>query len=279
MHSNFSDGACQAEEYVVEAMKLGFKGIGFSEHSVLPFKNTFALQEGREAVYVAEISRLKDKYKGDISVYTSMEVDYIPGMSTGFKALKYRLGLDYVIGSVHLVKGPPEAENLWFIDGPKVETYDDGINKVFQGDIKKAITAYWQQVFDMIEHEEFDVIGHLDKIKMHNKGRWFSESSDWYISLADQAIEMIARKGLLVEVNTRGIYKKRSEELFPGKDILRKLNQKGVRIILSSDAHHPSEIGTYFSEAIEILKECGYSAAWIYESSGWKALPFRLLPS
>lgn len=276
MHSTFSDGACPAEDYVIEAIKRGFKGIGFSEHSVLPFKNTFALQEGREKDYITEITRLRKEYAGDISIYTSMEVDYIPGMSTGFKTLKQKLGLDYVIGSVHLVKGPPGAENLWFIDGPKVETYVDGIKDVFEGDIKRAITAYWEQIYDMIEGEEFDVVGHLDKIKMHNKGRWFDEKSSWYVLLADKALDLIAAKGLLVEVNTRGIYKKRSEELFPGKDILCKLNKKGVRLVLSSDAHHPSELNAYFSEALKILKDCGYSSTWIYDNSGWTELPFSL---
>lgn len=276
MHSNFSDGACEPEEYVKSALELGFKAIGFSEHSVLPFSNTFALQSGREDEYVNEISRLKAVYAGKISLYTSMEVDYIPGLSTGFKALKDKTGLDYIIGSVHLVKGPPEAENLWFIDGPKVETYDDGIRDVFGGDIKKAVTAYWHQVFDMIEEEEFDVVGHLDKIKMHNKGRWFDEKSDWYTSLTDHAIELIARRDLLVEVNTRGIYKKRSAELFPGTDILKKLHSKDVRIVLSSDAHHPSEINAYFNEAILTLKECGYTSAWVFDSSSWAEVAFRL---
>lgn len=270
MHSTFSDGACAPEEYVKQALEFGFKGLGFSEHSVLPFANTFALQQGREEEYVHEISRLKLFYTDRIKLYTALEVDYIPGISTGFSGLKEKMGLDYLIGSVHLVKGPPEAENLWFIDGPKVETYDNGINEVFKGDIRFAATAYWQQVYEMIELEKFDVVGHLDKIKMHNKGRWFDEKSEWYIALADHAIELIAQKDLLVEVNTRGIYKKRSAGLFPGTDILKKLHSNHVRIILSSDAHHPSELNAYFNEAINILKECGYASVWIFDDSSWK---------
>ena len=269
MHSNFSDGACEPEEYVQAALKLGFKGIGFSEHSILPFENTFALKQGREEAYVNETRRLKEKYKDRIQVYRSLEVDYIPGMSTGLKELKQKLSLDYVIGSVHLVRKSPEEERLWFIDGPKVETYDYGINEIFGGNAREAVTAYWHQVYELIMNEEFDVIGHLDKIKMHNKGRWFDEKSDWYVQLVDRALDMIAEKGIMVEANTRGIYKKRSDELFPGEYILIKLRQRGVRIMLSSDAHHPSEINAYFPEAINILKKCGYSSVWIFEGTGW----------
>lgn len=276
-HSYFSDGARQPEEYVIEALKQGFKGLGFSEHSVLPFANTFALQQGREDEYCDEIRRLKVAYNGLVSVYTGMEADYIPGISDNLRGLKNRLQLDYIIGSVHLVKGPAGTDKLWFIDGPKRETYDEGIEQVFDGDIKKAVTAYWYQVNSMVENEEFDVVGHLDKIKMHNRGgRWFDESSGWYTALVDESVDLIAQKGLLVEINTRGIYKGRSDTFFPGEEILRKLNGKGVRIVLSSDAHHPSEIGLYFSEAIEMLKQCGYYSAWIYDSSGWTELPFSL---
>jgi histidinol-phosphatase (PHP family) len=275
-HSYFSDGARAPEEYVIEALKQGFKGLGFSEHSVLPFANTFALQQGREAEYCEEISRLKVAYNGLVSVYTGMEADYIPEISENLRGLKNRLQLDYIIGSVHLVKGPAGKDKLWFIDGPKRETYDEGIEQVFDGDIKAAITAYWHQVNRMIENEEFDVVGHLDKIKMHNKGRWFDESSGWYTALVDETIELIAQKDLLVEINTRGIYKGRSETFFPGEEILKKLNEKGVRIVLSSDAHHPTEIALYFNEAIEMLKQCGYTSAWIFEDSLWTELPLNM---
>lgn len=278
-HSKFSDGSAEPEAYIKEAIRQQFKGLGFTEHSSLPFDNTFALRVGNEKAYCDEINRLKEEYKGIIEVFLALEADYIPGHSKSFSELKNSLGLDYMIGSVHLVKGHSSDSELWFIDGPKVETYDEGIKEVFNGEIKTAITSYWHQVNSMIESEEFDIVGHLDKIKMHNKGRWFNESDTWYTTLIDETIDLIKQKDLVVEVNTRGIYKGRSDSLFPGNNVLHKLARKGIRVMLNSDAHQPDEISLYFKEAIETLKKCGYNSVWIFETSGLRAIPLSNFPS
>jgi len=272
-HSSFSDGSNFSEDYILEALKQNFKGLGFSEHSVLPFHNSFALQVGNEMDYCNEIVRLKDKYKELLEVHLALEADYIPGMKESFKGLKERLKLDYIIGSVHLVGSAPERDRLWFIDGPRYETYDEGIDSVYNGNIRKAVTAYWHQLNSMIETEEFDIIGHLDKIKMHNKGRWFDESAEWYTSLIDETIDLITQKDLMVEINTRGVYKKRSSTFFPGREIISKLHKRGVRVVLSSDAHNPSEISLCFDDAQGTIKDCGYSEVWVYSNSVWIALP------
>ncbi|HLN54287.1 MAG TPA: histidinol-phosphatase [Lentimicrobium sp.] len=274
-HSKFSDGACAPEEYVIEAIKQDFKGLGFSEHSVLPFSNTFALTERREKEYCTEVARLKEKYKGEIEICLSLEADFIPGMSESMASLKQRLSLDYIIGSVHLVRESAASGDLWFIDGPMVQIYDDGINGIYAGDARMAVTAYWHQVNKMILEEQFDVAGHLDKVKMHNKGRWFSEEDDWYLSLVNETIELIAQKGLLVEINTRGLYKKRSDTFFPGDYILRQLFDKGIGIVVSSDAHHPSEISLCFDQAINKLKETGYRSSYVFCNNDWQEIALQ----
>jgi histidinol-phosphatase (PHP family) len=198
----------------------------------------------------------------------ALEADYIPGLSYGFSALKSCLGLDYIIGSVHLVKNS-HNDILWFIDGPKRETYDNGLNELFGGDIRKGVTAYWQQINRMIQEEEFDIIGHLDKIKMHNQGRWFNEDEQWYQNLVNETVALIAEKDLIVEVNTRGVYKGRSESLFPGEYILKSMEERGVRITLSSDAHQPHELSMWFEEAKAEIKNCGFKMLSTFVEGKW----------
>jgi histidinol-phosphatase (PHP family) len=275
-HSHFSDGSDMPENYILEAIGQNFRALGFSEHSPLPFKNTFALKSESVKVYTSEIKQLREKYASQIDVFCGLEADYIPGVSESFSDLKDTNRLDYIIGSVHLVKNFSNDNDLWFIDGPKSEIYDEGVKTIFEGDIKKAVTAYWHQLNNMIEKETFDVIGHLDKVKMHNKNRWFSEADQWYQSLINETIDLIAHKNLLVEVNTRGLYKKRSESLFPGDNILKLLKDKDIGVVLSSDAHQPKELSSFFNEAEKELKEIGYSSTWVYTSSGWVDLPFNL---
>lgn len=271
-HSRFSDGSAEPEEYVLEAIRQGFAALGFSEHSVLPFENTFALQPGNENAYVAEIGRLQQVYKDQLEILLALETDFIPGISFGFAGLKSMLGLDYIIGSVHLVKSSHQ-DKLWFIDGPKRETYDNGLNELFNGDIRKGVTAYWHQINQMLGEESFDVLGHLDKIKMHNQGRWFNEEDKWYTNLVNETIALIAQKGVIVEVNTRGIYKGRCESLFPGEYILRQLGERKVPVILSSDAHQPDELSRWFEVSKVILKNCGINSVYSFSNKTWIEQP------
>jgi histidinol-phosphatase (PHP family) len=208
-------------------------------------------------------------HEHELEIYTGLEADYIPKSSENFATLKEYLKLDYVIGSVHLVVKGEDQENLWFIDGPKSEIYDEGINKVFGGNAKEAVKAYWHQLNMMIEKESFDIVGHLDKIKMHNKNRFFCESDTWYQALVNETLSLISQKDFLVEINTRGLYKKRSDSLFPGIEIINMMKKRNINVVLSSDAHQPNEISLYFKEAVETLKQCGYKAYYIYSSSKW----------
>jgi len=272
-HSRFSDGSSEPVEYIEEAIRQGFTALGFSEHSVLPFKNTFALQPGTETAYITEIQRLRDLYKDRLQVLMALEADYIPGISTGFREQKTGLGLDYIIGSVHLVKNTDNE--LWFIDGPKKQTYDDGLNKFFGGDIRKGVTAYWHQINQMLEEEQFDMIGHLDKIKMHNQGRWFDENEPWYTDLVNETILLIKEKGVVVEVNTRGVYKGRSKSLFPGEYILRRLSERNIPVTLSSDAHQPHELSLWFEEAKSLIGNCGIITLSGFINGQWEEEPLN----
>ena len=273
-HSNFSDGAVDPERYVEMGIKLGLSALGFSEHSPLPFDNSFSLKSEYVDNYVETIDRLKNKYSGKIKLYRALEMDFIPGFSDDFAHWKNICKTDYLIGSIHLVKPNPEYfrdNELWFTDGPKYETYDRGLEKFFDGDIRKAVTTFYHQTNQMIETQNFDVFGHMDKIKMHNQDRFFTEDETWYQKLVDECLELVKQKGLIIEVNTRGIYKKRSNSLFPDGLTLQKVKHHNIPIIISSDAHHPDELNLGFADAVSKLSEMGFKEVMYFDDGEWYA--------
>jgi len=267
-HSNFSDGSSPPIEYVKEAIKQNFRAIGFSEHAPLPFNSYYMISEAKMAEYIATIKELSLKYQNIIEIYLSLEIDYIPKLSQSFKTFREKFGLDYTIGSIHLVKNP-KNNKLWFIDGGDITLYDNGLQETFNGDIKLAVTTYYDQIHQMIKNENPDVIGHLDKIKMNNKNRYFSENESWYKQLIETIIKNIERHKCIVEVNTRGVYKKKGNELFPGIEILKMLYINNIPITISSDAHQPDEISGAFYETLILLKEIGYKKIHIFEKKRW----------
>ena len=266
-HSNFSDGKANAEDVVIEAVNQGLKVLGFSDHSPVPFENTFAIKNENVNNYISTIKSLKEKYQDKIDIYCSMEMDFIPGIIKDFKKTKEELGLDYMIGSVHLVGN--NIEKLWFIDGSKVETYDEGLNNYFNGDIKKGVKTFFYQYNEMIETEVFDIVGHLDKIKMHNRNRYFLEEDKWYCDLLMETLTLIKEKSLIVEVNTRGIYKKRSSDFYPSTWILPIMREMNIPVVISSDAHLPNELTLCFKEAEDALKAAGYKETMCFQNGGF----------
>lgn len=206
-HTNYCDGSSPPEAYIRAAIRKGFHTLGFSSHAPVLFQNKFAIKNEQSLLkYAAEIKALKIKYKNTLNVFLGLEIDYIPGISFGFQYYKILADLDYVIGGVHLVQSP-EKNGLWFIDGSKQEIYDDGIKLLFDNDIRKAVISYWKQMREMITTQTLDIVAHLDKIKMHNKNRHFTENEPWYVEQLDQTLRLIAEKNIIVEVIPGGCIK------------------------------------------------------------------------
>lgn len=254
-HSLYCDGKSTLEEHVREAEKQGLLQLGFSSHSPVPFENSFAISEEKLPEYIQEIDQLQQKT--DVKLLKSLECDFIPGMTIDFAERQKVCGLDYIIGGVHLVR-PPHGDGLWFIDGSKQETYDDGLRDLFDNNIKAAVTTFWEQTFEMLETQQMDIIAHFDKIKMHNRDRFFTEDEAWYKVLADKAIQLIKRHDVIIEVNTRGLYKKRCEHFYPSTELLMKARKADIPVLISSDAHKAEELMLYVPEAIAELQRCGY---------------------
>ncbi len=258
-HSNYCDGKATLREMVEFAVAHGFNALGFSGHSPLPFENTFSITDYDG--YCSEVRALKEEYKDRIEILLGLEIDYVPGMCEDFAPLIERGGLEYTIGSVHLIPAdgvvPRCADDLWFIDGPKWERYDEGLNRLFGGDIRRGVKAYFRQQNEMIIRNRPTIVGHPDKISMHNRGRYFSEEEPWYEQLALETLSLVHECGLICEVNTRGIYKGRHPDYYPSKRLIKAMKQWRIPLIVSTDAHAPDDL-LHNEGAYEFLKEIDY---------------------
>lgn len=134
-HTHFCDGSSHPEDYVKEALKLGYHSLGFSGHAPVPFENKFAIPTNKMGEYCDTILHLKEKYRDHIQIFLGLEIDGIPGIMPSFDYFRKTYNLDYTIGSVHLVHNPANGR-LWFIDGALRETYDKGLKKIMDGDIR-----------------------------------------------------------------------------------------------------------------------------------------------
>lgn len=258
-HSNYCDGKATLREMVEFAVAHGFTALGFSGHCPLPFENTYSITDYEG--YCREVRALKEEFKDRIEISLGLEIDYVPGMLEDFAPLIEQGGLEYTIGSVHLIPAPdikPRGnEDLWMIDGSRYETYDEGLMKHYYGDIRRGVRAYFHQENAMLERNRPTILGHPDKIAMHNRDRYFHEDEPWYEELALETLSLVHELGLICEVNTRGIYKGRHPDYYPSRRLIQQMKQWRIPLIVSTDAHAPDDL-LKTEGAYEFLRDIEY---------------------
>lgn len=275
-HSYFCDGKFPPEEYVRSAINKGFFSIGFSSHFPLPFTTKWAMIAERLPDYLAQIESLRNKYAGKIEIYTGAEVDYVPGQLTVKDVAVQSAELDYTIGSVHFVDcyydGTP-----WQVDDRHLE-FLKGLKEIFRYDIQSAVRRYFSLTREMVKETQPTIIGHLDKIKVQNwDNQFYEENERWYHNEVVATLETIQRHGCILEVNTRGIYKRRALHTFPSPWILEIARELNIPITLSCDAHHPDELKLEFKKTAAMLRELGYQTLHVLSNGTWIEAEFDSL--
>ena len=264
MHSSFSDGKAEAEEYVKIAIEKSFRSIGFSEHGPTKFKKHWELPVEQIDEYFAEINRLKQKYKDQIEIYIGMELDYF----TGIKKNSFsKYDLDYVIGSIHYF--PDDKGNIFGIDC-RPEDFHKTIHDYFKGDVKAFVKEFCDRIIAMVDKFKPDIIGHFDLIKINNHNeKYFSERDPWYREEIIRVFNFIADKGTMLDVNTGGITRGFMTVPYPSPWALKEAVKFNIPVVLNSDAHRPEHIDGQFENVTKILKECGYTEKMILEKGKW----------
>lgn len=72
----------------------------------------------------------------------------------------------------------------------------------------------------------------------------------------------MASGNVILEVSTRGIYKKIYNETYPSPWILKQALEREIPITISLDAHHIKEINSNYELARSILLDIGYKEVW-----------------
>jgi histidinol-phosphatase (PHP family) len=268
-HCTYCDGKTGIGELVEEAKQQNLISLGVSSHAPLPFDRGWAMKKERFNDYLRELDELKHKNR-QIQLYSGLEVDFIPGK---ISPADYQHRLDYTIGSIHFVEQLPDG-TPWEIDNTKA-VFMDGLSRIYDGNIREAVTRYFELTRQMIRDSKPDVVGHLDKIKIQNTGdRLFNESESWYKQQVEETLRAIADSGVIVEVNTRGIYQKKAETTYPSPWIVRRMKELNVAVTISSDAHHPKDLTNCFTEAATVLLSAGYTTIHTLHDHKWKSFRF-----
>jgi len=267
-HTKFCDGVEMPIVYVEEAIKQNLKALGFSAHAPVPFSSTWNLPKEKYSEYKSAILQLQHEFKSKLEISCGLEIDYIPELWPEMKAYIEPSRLDYFLGSIHFIDTFDDGTR-WTIDGSN-EEFRKGWEGIFMKDSHAVIRKFFGYSRDMVEQMKPPVIGHLDKIKMQYTATCFvSENDPVYRLELIKTLEAIRAAGSIVEVNTRGMYRRKEEGLYPGLWALQQMAKMDIPVVISSDAHRPSELINLFDFAASQLVKAGYKKTVYFTQGEW----------
>ena len=248
----------EPEEYIDAAIAQGLTEYGISDHAPMspePFDD-WRMELAEMPQYLEWIKRAEIHAGEQLKVRKGLECDWLSGCEVWTEKLKDMANWDYLIGSVHYLGSEFDFDN------PK------WLGKWAELDVEDAWQRYWDTYIEMSESGLFTILGHPDLIKKFGY-RPSGDLSRYY----DPVIESIAANGCLIELNTAGWYKP-CEEQYPQGEFLELACQAGIGLVISSDAHAPSEVGRDFERAVELARIAGYEDTILIENGKFTREPF-----
>lgn len=268
-HCLYCDGRANMEDFIRFAISEGFSSYGISSHAPLPFSTAWTMEWDRMGNYLSEFSRLKEKYEGKIELAIGLEIDYLNDDSQPALTRFQELPLDYRIGSVHMLYSP--EGQVVDIDTPAA-IYRQLVDAHFDGDLDSVIHLYYKNLNRMVELGGFDIVGHADK--MHYNASCYRPGlldEPWYNTLVCDYFETIARRGYIVEVNSKAFLELGT--FYPNERYLPLFKELGIRMQVNSDAHYPERINNGRSEGLAALKKAGFDSVVEWHGGQWEDVP------
>lgn len=228
------------EEYIKRAIALGIDVFGFSCHAPMAFDEKYRMDKKQLAHYYQHIMELKESFREHIHILSALEVDYILHREDLIESAIFDYPFDYLIGSVHFL-------DTWGFDNPAF------IGEYAKRDMEQCWSDYLQSITSMAQTGLFQIVGHLDLLKLF--GHTLPSSQ---IRNLDLTLEAIADNHLVIELNSAG-WRKPINECYPAPFILEKAYKKGIGITFGSDAHSIEQVGYKYDSLCKLAKSVGYS--------------------
>jgi histidinol-phosphatase (PHP family) len=248
--------AANVERYRTVASERGIAELGVSEH-VYRFRD--ALEVWQHPLWCEFAHDDLDEYCGFVREQTDLrlgiEADFVPGGEDRMANLLQARDFDYVVGSVHFLRGKA-------IDMDDYSVWDRAHSP------EEIWRRYFQTLGEAARSGLFDILAHPDLVKVWSpahaahpeRPRPEGDLRRFY----EPAIEGIAESGIAVEVSTAGL-RKPTRELYPSEAFLEMCVDAGAPVALSSDAHRPEDVGADYDRALELLERAGVGELCVFE--------------
>lgn len=227
------------EEYVLAAIKAGYKSLGFSDHICSHgFDYQFLrMPESKLEDYIESILTLKEKYKDQIDIYLGLESEYCLEQIDFYHHLLDNTPIEYLVFGAHC------------IDHLNTESMIGG------NATPKRIMAYVDNVIRGMESGLYVYLAHPD-LYMKNYAIFDQTCKEAAIMICNKSKEL----NIPIEINLEGIkvglrqYNdgKIQRYRYPVEEFWQIAGEIGCPVIIGVDAHDPA--GLSHQESFDYTK-------------------------
>ena len=218
------------EDYVKEAIRLGFKEIGISDHApwIELIDRSVRMYKSDYPIYKRELKEAIKKYSDKIKIYKGLEIEYFKNADDYYK--KLLKDMDYLTLGQHYIEKDDKLFSIY-----KIYSIED-------------LTIYKNTLIEAMNTGYFKFISHPDIFLFSRK-----ELNPEILKLAEEIIIAAKEKNIPLEINANGIRKGKFyidgevRYKYPRKEFWELVKKHNARCIISSDAHKPELL---FDEAI-----------------------------
>ncbi len=228
------------QEFISAALQLGLHTYGIADHAPMPphlepFDN-WRMKSAQLDAYGQWVESACAAARGTpLTVLSGFECDWTPELSPWIEYLRTRA--DYLIGSVHYIPGQGSVDDSLFADKP------------LTGNVESDWRQYWQAVESLVRSGLFDIVGHIDLVKI-----WGRIPTGNIMPYYEPVLAALENSGMAVELNTAGWYKPCAEQ-YPACAFIAQLLLRRIPIVINSDAHCPAHLSRDWERAIDLLHQ------------------------
>jgi len=195
--------------------------------------------------YCFEIAGLKDKFAGQIDVWTGFELSYGWHFEDRIARFLERHDADFVLGAVHCL------DSIAITSRAEAPGYFRSI------DAGGAIEAYCNATAELARSGLFTTVAHIDGIKKYARA-YYGDAIDRELEIfLPEVLAALADMGVGIEINTSAM-RRGHPDFYPSRTILEFARDAGVKVnSIGSDGHRVHEVGYKLGDALSLIREVG----------------------
>ncbi len=247
---NSYDGKHSTMFLCEQAVDLGLRAVAFTDHLEMDFYREKRFDRTALQSFF-EVAKARNSFRGKLIVCVGVELGQPLYNLEEAEELLGRMPYDFVIGSVHNLRG---MEDFWYLDYK-------------EHDIDKLLREYFDELLAMAQWGKFDTLAHLTYPLRYIVGeQGFPVDMARYSGQVDAILSAVIAADKALEINTSGLRQK-LKNTTPDESIVRRFKELGGKYItIGSDAHYAQHLGAGVPEGMALAQRCGFTSVTLYQN-------------